>query len=334
MIDKSKVHNILFITLSNIGDVILTLPVMGVLEREFPDAKISVMVGPAAGEIFQNDPRISRIISYDKHISFLEKIRLGMRLRKRNFDLAVDLRSTLYPLLVGAPYRTSLFKKKTKGHLHKKQVHLNKLLPLGLNIKNASYSFRFSKEEILRIKNIYKELNISDADRVVAVAPGAKSHIKRWTISSFAKVCQRLNKELGIKVLLLGDTNDKEIISEMLSSGLNGIYDIGGCTNLRELGYLLSCCKLLITNDSAPLHLADLVNIPCIAIFGPTDFQKYGPTLKKSAVIKKALKCSPCEKAQCVFNLECMKQISADEVFEVAKRLLNGLQTNLTGAYR
>ena len=334
MIDKTKVHNILLITLSNIGDVVLTLPVLGVLEREFPDANISVMVGPAAGEIFQNGPRISGIISYDKHISFLEKMKLGMRLRKRNFDLAVDLRSTLYPLLIGAPYRTPLFKKNTQGRLHKKQAHLNKLLPLGLNIKNASYSFPFSKKEILKIKNIFKELNISDADRVVAVAPGAKSHIKRWTISSFAKVCRRLNKELGIKVILVGDNNDKEIISEMLSLGLNNTYDISGRTNLRELGCLLSRCELLITNDSAPLHLADLVNIPCIAIFGPTDSQKYGPTLEKSAVIKKALKCSPCEKAQCVFNLECMKQISADEVFETGKRLLSELQTNLTHTHR
>ncbi len=268
MIDKSKVQNILFITLSNIGDVVLTLPVLGVLEREFPAAGITVMVGPAAEEIFQNDRRISRIISYDKHIPFLEKIKLGLKLRKENFDLAVDLRSTLYPVLAGAHYKTPLFSTKDKKPAHKKYVHLNKLASLGLKAQDSSYNLSFNDEEKTKIKNIFKELNISGADTIIAIAPGAKSHIKRWTTDGFKKVCERLTKELGVKVLLIGDNNDKQITSQILSSGLNNAYDVSGRTNLHELGYLLSRCKLLITNDSAPLHLADLVNTPSVAIFG------------------------------------------------------------------
>lgn len=333
MMDKTKVHNILFITLSNIGDVILTLPVLGVLEKEFPNARISVMVSPQAKEIFVNDPAISKIISYDKHISFLEKIKLGLRLKRRNFDLVVDLRSTMYPVLINAPYRTSLFTptpkdlvwgfSKAKKHKHKRYIHLNKLLPLGLDVQNATYNLLFSEEDKRTTKSIFEEFNISEADKIVAVAPGTKSHIKRWTTSGFTKACQRLNRELGIKVLLVGDTNDKEITSQILSTqALSDTYDISGRTNMHQLGCLLSRCKLLITNDSAPLHLADIVNTPSVAIFGPTDHIKYGPTLENSVVIRKNFKCSPCEKAQCAFNLECMKQISADEVFEAAKKIL------------
>lgn len=323
MIDKSKVHNILFITLSNIGDVVLTLPVLGVLEKEFPEAKITVMVSAQAKEIFQNDPAITKIIAYDKHVGFLKKVNLGLRLRRKFFDLVVDLRSTIYPALINAPYKTSLISKKAKEVIHKKYFHLNKLLPLGLDIKGASYNLFFNDEDKLKVKTIFTELNISDVDKLVAVAPGAKSHIKRWTASGFAKVCQRLNKELGVKVLLVGDSNDKEITSQIIASGLNNTYDISGYTNIRELAYLLSQCKLLITNDSSPMHLADIVNTPAIAIFGPTDYKKYGPTLKNSQVIREQLKCSPCKRAQCGYNLECMKQIGADEVFEAAKRILS-----------
>lgn len=342
MMDKSKIHNILFITLSNIGDVILALPVLRVLEKEFPNAKISVMVSPQAKGVFVNDPAISRIISYDKHISFLEKIKLGLRLKRKNFDLVVDLRSTLYPVLINAPYRTSLWGRPrgehpalalikkicrvspsgTSPYLHKRYIHLNKLIGFGLDVQNATYNLFFSEEDKRTTKSIFEEFNILEADKIIAVAPGAKSHIKRWTTSGFIKVCQRLNRELGVKVLLVGDSNDKEIISQILSTGLSDTYDISGRTNICELGYLLSKCKLLITNDSAPLHLADIVKTPCIAIFGPTDYVKYGPTIPNSVVIRKHLKCSPCEKAQCAFNLECMKQISADEVFETARRIL------------
>lgn len=320
---KDKIKNILFITLSNIGDVILTLPVLGVLEREFPQVKITVMVSPAAKEIFQNDPAISKIISYDKHINFLEKVRLGLRLRKRNFDLVVDLRSTLYPVLISPPYRTSFIAKAKDISIHKKYFHLNKLIPLGLNIENASYNLFFSEENKLKIKDIFNEFNVSETDKVVAVAPGAKSHIKQWTIAGFAKVCERLNKELGIKVFLVGDDNDKQIASQILSMGLTDTYDISGRTSLLELGYLLSRCKQLITNDSAPLHLADIVNTPCVAIFGPTDEIKYGPTLQNSIVARKKLQCTPCEKAQCIYDLECTRQISADEVFEAVVKVLH-----------
>jgi len=326
MMDKTKVNNILFLTLSNIGDVVLTLPVLGVLEREFPNANITVMVSEQAKEIFQHDPKIAKVITYNKRIPFSEKITLGLRLRKRNFDLIVDLRSTLYPLLAGAPYRTSLFTNKArKEGMHKRDFHLSKLTGLGLDINEASYDLFYGEEDILNVKNLLKQLNISDTDKIVAIAPGAKSHIKQWPIGGFAKVALRLNRELGIKVLLLGDKNDKEMIAQILSFGLNDTYDMAGRTNLRELAYILSFCRLLITNDSAPLHLGSLVKTPVVAIFGPTDDLKYGPVSQNSVVIKKGLKCSPCEKAQCVFNLECLRQINADDVFEAAKRILSGL---------
>jgi ADP-heptose:LPS heptosyltransferase len=249
-------------------------------------------------------------------------VRLGLRLRKRNFDLVIDLRSTLYPLLVNALYRTTLFKKTKGKQAHKRYAHLTKLIPLGLSVQDASYNIFFSEDDKRTVKMIFKGLNILQSDKIVAIAPGAKSHIKRWTISGFARLCQRLSRELGAKILLVGDNNDKEIISRILSFGLNDAYDISSRTNIRELGYLLSQCKLLVTNDSAPLHIADIVNTPTVSIFGPTDEKKYGPILKNSAVIRKNLRCSPCEKAQCAFDLECIRQIGADEVFEAAKRIL------------
>lgn len=322
MIDKSKIYNILFITLSNIGDVILTLSTLGVLEREFPNAKITVMVSAKAKELFANDPAVTNIIPYNKHISLLEKLRIGIDLRKQDFDLVVDLRSTLYPIIVGAPYKTSLIKRKQCTQ-HKSLEHLSKLQSLGIDTADASYNIAYNKDDKLNTKDIFNQLAISETDKVIAIAPGAKSHIKRWKASSFSKLCQRLNKELAVKVLLIGSEFDKEIISEVLPTGHNSTYDISTKTNLRELGYILSNCKLLITNDSAPLHMASLVNIPTIAIFGPTDHIKYGPTSKNSTVIKEALKCLPCEKAQCVFDLECMKNITVDKVFGVVKKTLN-----------
>ena len=81
---------------------------------------------------------------------------------------------------------------------------------------------------------------------------------------------------------------------------------------------------MLITNDSAPLHLGCAVGAKVLAVFGPTDPKKYGPTGEFDVVINKKLFCSPCESAVCNYGLECMKLISADEVYDAAKMMVEG----------
>lgn len=310
------------ITLSNIGDAVLTLPVLGVLKREFPGADITVMVAANGRELFELEPAVSRVVIYDKHIPFSKKVELGLRMKRRRFDLVVDLRNSLFPLLIGARYNTPLFVKRADSHIHRMNKHLKRLSALGIPVDNPPFLVSITRDDKLYIHSILNGLGILPGDDIVAVAAGAKSHIKRWTTTGFIKVCDRLNKEAGLKVLLMGDDSDRAINEEIHAAGLKEVYDLSGRTNLRELAYLLSLCKLLITNDSAPLHIGSAVGTPIVAIFGPTDYKKYGPVSANSVVINKGLSCSPCQKAQCRFGLDCMKQISTEEVFACAKRIL------------
>jgi ADP-heptose:LPS heptosyltransferase len=321
-IDKAKVKKILMITLSNIGDVVLTLPVLGVLKREFPEADITIITGPSARGLFEADPSVSKIIVYNKHMPFLEKITLGIRLRMRNFDMVVDLRNSLFPLFIGARYSTPLFNRRGDLCLHRKEKHLNRLTSLGISVTDAPFSIYFNRDDNLHVHSLLNESGILPEDNIVCIAAGAKSHIKRWTQTGFIRLCDRLVKETGSKVILVGDDSDRQINRQIKEIGLNEVYDLTGRTNLRELAYLFSLSKLLITNDSSPLHIASAVNTPTIAIFGPTDPKKYGPLSPASVVIRKGLKCSPCEKALCRFNLECMNELSCDDVFEAARKLL------------
>lgn len=321
-IDKVSVKKILFITLSNIGDVVLTLPVLRVLEREFPEADTTVMVGPNAREIFEGESSVSRIVVFNKQISLSKKIQLGLRLRRRGFDLVVDLRNSLFSLLIGARYSSPLLRR-SYAYMHRKDKHLSVLASMGISIEDPPFSIFLTRDDKLHINSILNELGILPDDSIVAIAAGAKSHTKRWTITGFVRLCDRLNKEMGLKILLVGDDNDRAINQEIKDVGLREVYDLSGRTHIKELAYLLSLCKLLITNDSAPVHIASAVGLPAVAIFGPTDHRKYGPLFAESIVIRKALRCSPCEKALCRFDLECMKKITADEVFNAAKKILS-----------
>lgn len=320
-IDKNSVKKILVITLSNIGDVILTLPVFFVLKREFPGAEIHAMSGERSREILANDLRIKKIIIYDKKASFVKQLRLGLKLRSERYDLVVDLRNTAYPLIIGAKYRTSVMHSSLKP-MHKKDVHLLGLARLGINTENAGFSLAMDKDSYSAAGRILLRAGLSDSNPYIVFAPGGRSHIKRWRAEGFADAADRLITNHNFQAVFAGDAEDAEISDKIRSLMKNKSIDLCGKTNITQLAAVISRASLLITNDSAALHVGSAFDIPTVAIFGPTDPLKYGPLSSKRAVVRKKLECLPCESAVCEKDIECMKSLDADEVYNAAKGLL------------
>jgi ADP-heptose:LPS heptosyltransferase len=321
-IDRSRIKRILVITLSNVGDIILTTPVIRALSKEFPGSRIDVMTGPRGREIFDKDPGIFKLIIYDKHSSISEKRRLQLKLKKLKYDLAVDLKNTVLPLLLAPKYRTSPMQRFPRSITHKKQRHLYRLHSFGIeNLSEKSY-IHIPKLDEDYVRNLIKTNTIPVP--MVIVNPGAKSHLKRWTAEGFAEVCDGLSHECGAGIVFVGMGEDKDTVLSVTKKMKSKYYDLVGKTNIRQLAGLIKSSSLLITNDSAPLHLGCAVGAKVLAIFGPTDPKKYGPTGEFDAVINKKLFCSPCEEAACKHGHECMKLVSADEVLDRAKMMIEG----------
>jgi heptosyltransferase-2 len=333
---------ILFITLSNIGDVILTLPVLDYLKGKFSDAAITVMSGPRAREIFEIDPRIASFIAYDKHAPLKEKIRLFNKLKKEYFDMVVDLRNTFFGVFLPASSRTPFLRIIPKNIKHMKEKHLYQIpdaraqspfkmeptpqptagwLPLGRSIKNDSLCVRPQDEEY--VKRLLRENNIKEGDGIIVVSAGARSHIKRWAKEKFSDLIPLLIKEFAAKIILVGDKEDMPINKYIAGRLSYSLLDSSGRTTLLQLACLLKKARLVITNDSAVLHTASYLNIPVVAIFGPTDDLKYGPWSADCAVVRRSIFCSPCQKAQCRFGtLECMSLIKVEDVLRQVRNTL------------
>lgn len=323
-IDKSHIKRILVITLSNIGDIILTTPVIRALSKEFPSSRVDVVVGPNGKDIFDKDPRIFKLIIYNKHMPITEKRRLQLKLKKLKYDLVVDLRNTVLPILLMPRFRTSAIQTFPKDIIHRRERHLYRLHPLGIrNLEEDSYLY-ISEADEYYIENLIKENKITDP--IVVISPGAKSHLKRWVMEGFAEVADSLANENGASIVFIGLGEDNIVVNEITRRMKHGFYNFTDKTNIRQLAALLKRAKLLITNDSAPLHLGCAMGTKVLAIFGPTDPRKYGPTGEFDAVINKKLSCSPCERAVCKYNHECMRLVSADEVYDAAKMMMEGYE--------
>jgi ADP-heptose:LPS heptosyltransferase len=321
-IKKSRVNRILVITLSNVGDVILTTPVTEALINEFPEAKLDVMVGPNGKNVFQGYGKIRDVIVYDKKSSPREKFGLFIYLLKRKYDLVVDLRNTLFPFILGARYRTNPFRHRERVISHKTEEHLSLLRDLGISTEGAPFYIHITESDEKAAQGLLRPIK---GKPFCVMSPGAKSHVKRWPLKNYARLADKIKKELGLEVVLVGDQYDRIVIERILHLMKTRPLNLIEKTSIPELAYIIKRARFLVTNDSAPLHIGGSVNSKILAFFGPTDHAKYGPlTKEKSVLLRKDLKCSPCKVPQCIntgSKYECLKTITVDQAFSSLKQL-------------
>jgi ADP-heptose:LPS heptosyltransferase len=167
-------------------------------------------------------------------------------------------------------------------------------------------------------------LRKAGSKKKIIINPGAKSHLKRWPAVKYAELSDRLITELGSSVFVTGNEDDIEVISSFKSSIKEKVEDISCRTTIGSLMALISGADLVITNDSAPLHIASAAGTPVIAIFGPSDEKKYGPLSGGSLVLKPDVSCRPCSKALCGKGPDegCISGVKTEDVFQAAKKVL------------
>ena len=153
----------------------------------------------------------------------------------------------------------------------------------------------------------------------VAIYPGSFDPITNGhldIVTRAAKLSDKLVSELGCKVYVSGNSDDREITSKFVALAKEGVEDICGKTTIGSLAEVMKHSSLVLTNASAPLHIASAASAPTIALFGPTNEIEYGPLSDKSKVIKPLMECRPCGKSLCFtgMDLGCILQIPVKEV--------------------
>lgn len=267
-------QHILVITLSNLGDVIMTTPVMMALATRFPAAQLTVLVGPKAQALLTRSPHLYRVIPYDKKADWPTKGRLLRELRITRYDLVVDLRNTPIPYLLRCARRSPLFRH--FRHTSMRERHWEILEMMGLNLPAPPPFQFFDAADSRTALEKLRVMGVIEADGWIVAAPGAASEKKRWPVASFQAVLGKLVAHTTRPVLLIGAPNERPI-AEAAAHGLSGrVAVLCGETSLHETAALLAKAGLVIANDSAIMHLGFELDVPTVGIFGPTDHEKYG----------------------------------------------------------
>lgn len=351
---KNSIRNILIIKPSSLGDIVHSLPVAKAVRQIFPDASIVWLVKDEWSEILKGNPYIDEIISFP--FSFKKIARLIGILRKKRFDLVVDIqclfRSGLIGYLAGVPIRIGFENGRELSHIFYNikvkvpdmDIHavdrymlvpaeLEKVIgkSSGYNTDSKDFTMITSIEDEEYIEKFFNDNNIGNNSIIAAISPSARWHTKMWLTERFAEVADILNKK-GVITILVGSRSDRPLIDKITSLMSTNPVIAAGKTNLKQLISLLKRTDIMITNDSGPMHIAAAIGTPIVAIFGPTDPVRTGPYGNSHVVIRRNdIDCLPCLKRKCYNNILCMNLITVDEVTEEAIKMLKHSKPNLKG---
>ncbi|MGL5356599.1 MAG: glycosyltransferase family 9 protein [Cetobacterium sp.] len=335
---------ILIIHTAFIGDIVLSTPLLKRIKEVYPESKITYVTTPVGASILRNNKYLTEVIEYDKrgnHSGVKGLIGLGRRLRYENFNLVLTphryLRSSILSWLTRSPKRVGyksasgsfLFTHKIEYDREKHEVQ--KLLSfiegeVENSIQNYPIELYPAQKDIETVQNIWSENNLCNKD-VIAIAPGSKWFTKKWPLEYFNQVIDLL-VENGNKVIIVGG-KDELFLNVNIS---RGVVDLRGKTTLLELAEVLKKSKIVLTNDSSPIHIASAFNkTHILALFGPT-VKKFGffPWSENSEVLEvDDLSCRPCSihgGNKCPKgHFKCMLNIKPEIVY---KKIIDNLKGN------
>jgi heptosyltransferase-3 len=265
-------NNILLITLSNVGDAIMTTPVMAALHHKYPRAVMDIVTDARASELFTHCPFKGDIILKDKLAGLNGIFSLVKRLRAKRYDLIVDLRTDGLPLLLRARRRMTRRGSKAAGY-HAVQRHFAVIGPregistipdtcLWLSPQDQDYAQR--------------QLASLAGDRWLALGPGARWAPKCWPARAFRELVARLQARFDA-VLLLGSDADTGCARQVAEGMALPYLNLAGKTSLLQAAALLQQVQLFIGNDSGLGHMAAAGGTPTMTVFGPGDPARYHP---------------------------------------------------------
>jgi heptosyltransferase-2 len=282
----AKFKNILIVRTDRIGDVVLTTPAFKALHRAYPMAHIAVLVVPATKSLVQGNPYLNEVIVDDrdgKHHGLFGFLKLAGELRRRRFDAAfifhTKRRYNLACFFADIPLRIG-YKNEKFGFLlsrpikdvrplglkHEAQYCLDVLKEIGIEKLDLDFLVPLDKDAEEWATQWLSSQGIHNGE-IVAIHAGSSDPAKCWPAEKFAKLIDSLQARYHFKIVLIGSPQTIGYSKEIIQLTAQKPLDLTGQTSLAQTTSLLRRCRILISNDSGPVHIASAVGIYVVSLF-------------------------------------------------------------------
>ena len=343
-------REILIVRLSAIGDVIHALPAAHSLREAYPEAQITWAVQEKAQDLVIGNSYLDQVIVVPKEdwkANFQDEKRQTIHqirsffadVRAENdFDLVLDLhglfKSALTAYLSGADYRvgpadgregsTLAYHRQIElpdEELHQVERNLQLAAAVGGQAEEPVFDFGISGEEKADIDALLAEYNLNQS-LVVVINPFTTWESKNWPTEKYIQLADKLAAELGVNIVFTGGSTDREAVAELTAEMQERGVNLAGQTNLTELAELYRRAQLFIGGDTGPLHLAAALEVPVVALMGPTEPATHGPYGTEHEVLQAEVDCLGCWDRRCQREHQCMSQITVEAAVAASRQLL------------
>lgn len=324
-----------------IGDCLLAVPALRSLQHSDPEAEIWITAKNWVKDVFLHYPFITGALDLPRSGSGLRGLRrLAGSFREQKFDAAVlftnSFGSALPFALARIPRRWGYA---TDGRrllltqglplrgddppIHQVEYYLNLVRGMGIHPPPPVLDFPLEESEISRASAFLSEQGISLEDTLVVLNPGGYyGSAKRWPPASFGALAARLQAEKRAQIVIVGTEQESPLAASIAEELSAPPVILAGRTTLRQLAAVISRADLMVTNDSGPMHLANALQVPVVALFGPTDPRVTAPFQEPSTWLHHRAPCWPCSYRDCPFDHRCMTSLTPAEVYEACTRWL------------
>jgi len=350
-------RKILMIRLSAIGDVLFTLPAVTSWIGCHPGDQVTWLVEDKAAAILEHRQDLHEIIVYERarirHLlkhPFRWPALIGLlaghlgRIRKNVYDEVYDfqgnLKSAMHTLLARSGCKIGFDGNNSKEMSHlvydrrvsppKAAVHrvdkaLALLFPTGHEQEIARPDLQIPGEVARRAQSVVQDLfpGIGGVHPLAVMHPGTSAFgaFKRWPAERFGLLALRLYDAFGLRTLITWGPGEEELADRAAGASEGRAVVAPRTRSIVELAGLIAQATLFVAADSGPLHLANLMGIPCAALFGPKEPEVYKPYFRPCTVVTTGVCCSPCSVRRCDDPI-CMTGIDVDRVFDASAALL------------
>ncbi len=339
------IEKILIIRADGIGDLLNATPAIRLLRQNYPSAEITVLARPLNAPVLIGNSDIDRVLVFDRqgeHRSFTNKLQFYRSVRHEQIDLVVAMQTATWShqvaFLSGAPYRLGRYQKRfkstlthtwhgkyQKGETHEVDRNLELVRLICEGEGDRQPVFNLLPNEIANAKALLTSWRVENDTFLIGIHPGGSSFDKRWPEKQFAELADRLSHHYNATLLLLHGPDEAELTHNIQEAMQSDAIAYAPKT-IRELGALLSRCHLVVCNDSGPMHLAAALDVPTVAIFGPTDHVAWRPMSENASVVRRDMPCWPCSAHKCKIGWECTKKLPVEVVWNTTAMTLEASQ--------
>ena len=338
--NKQDVKNVLIFAQKRMGDTVASIPTLRAIRWSLPQSRIFICIPPYIKDIVERIENLDEIIEIDSGESLLKRAKKIRQYSDSRYDLAIDLtcdytlEAALLSFLSRAKFRVgydtfgrgflfnrSIPHRNRSVHMIEELLGIVKSINIGTDDKTLKITA--SAPALKKVSQFLLDQKIREGDWLVGIHPGGFYPTQRWFPERFAQLADEVIRRLQVKVVLLGGPREKKTI-EFISENMENQAVIFAQHSIAELMALIQSCRLLICNNSGPLHLATALGTPTVSIMGPTLPTRWWPHGEGHVVLRKDLSCMPCNEGICEQKtIECLALITMEEVMEAVESQLS-----------